>query len=64
MKEILLKINDTVELHNGTTGIITSLDLTSYEVKISNVNSYPQWFHKINIKTLNGKEVDSQNLIM
>jgi len=64
MENILLKIGDTVELYNGTIGSITALNIETYEIEISNPNSYPQWFHKMNIKTLNGKEVLAQDLII
>lgn len=64
MKTILLNIGDEVELWNGTKGSIIALNLETYEVNISSPLSYPQWFHKMNIKMLNGKEVYAQDLVM
>ena len=64
MKTILLNIGDEVELWNGTKGTIIALNLETYEVNISSPVSYPQWFQKMNIKILNGKEVYGQDLVM
>ena len=64
MKTILLNIGDEVELWNGTKGSIIALNLETYEVNISSPVSYPQWFHKMSIKILNGKEVYAQDLVM
>lgn len=62
--KILLKIGDEVELWNGTKGKIIYLDKENYEINISLFKSYSEWFHKMNIKLLNNKEVDVESLII
>lgn len=59
-----VNINDTVKLWNGDEGIISEIDLSTYKVVITNENSYPSKVHKMNIRFLNGEEVEAKDLIL
>ena len=54
MKEITLKIGDKVRLYNGTFGTISDVDYVSYQIEISGEHKYPEWFHILNVKYVNG----------
>ena len=58
MKTIKLKIGDSVELFNGTKGHISDVNHGTALIEISNKNSYPQWFHMVNVKLLNGVDIE------
>jgi hypothetical protein len=61
MEKIELKIGDKVELWNGTTGEVTELEFPA--ITIQNKNSYPQEFHRMNLKFVNGKLVDGRDVV-
>ena len=60
MRKIILKIGDNVELWNGSFGEVVGLE--SPMITITNPNTYPQTFHKMNIKTINGVEYDGRDV--
>jgi preprotein translocase subunit YajC len=53
-----LKINDSVELFNGTKGIVTCIKQSNYNIEIDN----SLWFHVRNIKTVNNNIIDNDYL--
>lgn len=60
MSEIILKKGDNVELWNGSFGEV--IELCNPMITITNPNTYPQTFHKMNIKTINGIEYDGRDV--
>jgi ribosomal protein L21E len=50
----IIKVGDSVELYNGVTGKVVNTDESKYAVEIEG-NGY---YHIVNIKKLNGKEID------
>lgn len=60
--KIKVNINDEVRLWNGESGNVTEINLTTQNVTITKEHSYPTECHKVNIRYLNGEEIDSQNL--
>lgn len=60
MEKIILKIGDNVELWNGSFGEVVGLE--SPMITIINPNTYPQTFHKVNIKTINGVYYDGRDV--
>lgn len=64
MEKIKININDEVKLWNGEEGTVSEIDLSTYEVVITKEASYPSKVHKMNIRFLNGKEVDAKDLIL
>lgn len=61
---IKLEINDEVKLWNGEEGTITELNPTTMYVTITKERSYPTECHKMNIRYLNGEEVEAGDLTM
>jgi len=64
MKKIKVNINDEVKLWNGEEGTVSEIDLSTFEVVITKENSYPTKCHKMNIRYLNGEEVDAKDLVL
>ena len=64
MEKIKVNINDEVRLWNGEEGIISEIDKSTYEITITKETSYPCKVHKMNIRFLNGSEVDAGDLIL
>ena len=64
MEKIKLNINDEVKLWNGEEGTIYEIDLSTSEVVITKETSYPSKVHKMNIRFLNGEEVDAKDLVI
>jgi len=56
MEKHILKIGDDIELWNGSTGEITELEFPN--ITISHKDTYPQTFHRMNIKRVNGVVYD------
>lgn len=61
MKKIELKIGDKVELWNGTIGEVIGFEFPT--ITIQNKNSYPQEFHRMNLKFVNGQLVDGLDVV-
>lgn len=61
MKNIIVKIGDSVTLFNGTKGIINEIDKSVYQFTLS--GDYIIWFHIRDIKELNGKIINNDLLI-
>jgi len=64
MEKIKVNINDEVKLWNGEEGTISEIDLSTYEVVITKESGYPSKVHKMNIRFLNGEEVDAEYLVL
>lgn len=64
MSKIKLNINDEVKLWNGEEGTISELIPSKMYVVITKENSFPTECHKMNIRYLNGEEVDAGDLTM
>lgn len=62
MKTIKLKLGDSVELFNGTKGVITKINYENCNVEITGLCDYPQEFHKVNIKIINEIDIEKSNL--
>lgn len=60
MSKTTLKIDDIVKLWNGSFGNVIGLEHPM--ITITNPNTYPQTFHKMNIKTINGVEYDGRDV--
>ena len=61
MKNIIVKIGDSVKLFNGTEGIINDIDKSVYQFTLS--DDYIIWFHIRDIKQLNGQTIDNDLLV-
>lgn len=61
MEKLELKIGDNVELWNGSTGEVIGLEFPV--ITIHNKNSYPQEFHRVNIKYVNGILIDGCDVV-
>ena len=57
-----VNINDEVRLWNGEEGTVTEVNLSTQKVLITKEKRYPTECHKVNIRYINGEEIDSQNL--
>ena len=64
MAKIKVKINDQVKLWNGIQGTVSEINLATYKVVITKKNEYQDECHIMNIRVLNGKEVDAKDLIL
>ena len=64
MEKIKVNINDEVKLWNGKEGTVSEIDLSTYEVVITKDTSYRSKVHKMNIRFLNGEEVDAKDLVL
>lgn len=62
MWEIKVSINDDVKLWNDEEGIISEIDLSTHAITITSESGYPTKCHKMNIRYLNGEEVDASDL--
>lgn len=58
MKEIILKIGDSVILYNGTFGTISDVDYVAYQIEISGTHKDVQWFHILNVRYVNGVDCE------
>ena len=61
---IKLEINDEVKLWNGEEGTITELNPITMYITITKELGYPTECHKMNVKYLNGEEIDAADLTM
>ena len=61
MKNIIVKIGDSVKLFNGTEGIINDIDKSVYQFTLS--DGYIIWFHIRDITQLNGQIIDNDLLV-
>lgn len=61
MKNIIVKIGDSVKLFNGTEGIINDIDKSVYQFTLS--DGYIIWFHIRDITQLNGQTIDNDLLV-
>lgn len=61
MKKLELKIGDKVELWNGSFSEVS--ELNSPNVTLTNPNTYTQTYHKMNIKKVNGVDVDGRDVV-
>ena len=64
MNKIQLKNGDSVELHNGISGTISSMNPSIMHIEIENENSFPTECHVMNIKYLNDEEVDGRDITL
>lgn len=61
MKNIIIKIGDSVKLFNGTEGVINDIDKSVYQFALS--GDYIIWFHIRDIKQLNGETIENDLLV-
>lgn len=61
---IKLKINDEVKLWNGEGGTIIELYPDTMSISFTKENGTPSYRHKMNVRYLNGEEVDAADLTM
>jgi len=61
MTKLELKIGDKVELWNGSKGEVTILNFPN--ITILNKHTYSQVSHIMNIKYINGVEVDGRDVV-
>ncbi|MFW5847541.1 MAG: hypothetical protein ACOCVF_01295 [bacterium] len=56
---INIKTGDDIILWNGSRGYIIATDKEKYQIKIQSPVSIPQWFHIVDIKSVNGIEIEN-----